>query len=624
LNPGSGALPASVVSTPYSQTITATGGCSSSFTFSLTGGALPPGLTLSANGVLSGTATQPGDFSFNVTATDSCGCSQTQSYTLKAQSTTNTVKTKTLVISAFRENGPNGVADEFIEIFNPSKVAVTVNDLSVDPTGAIGVYTSAGNGTGSNAVFLACAIPGSAVIKGSGWYLCKGVQYSLGNLGGNGGAFDSLLASGINLDIPNDAGLALLNGIQAVTVCPIILASGSCPTGFNFQNGSAKVFDKVGFRPYGLTAPMPNTYPSLAANYCEGVCLQPVGDASTISPASTCPGAVGPASDPAAFPVQGGGTIGGVPVCYGESGQYQIGRRRSGQQFRFGAGNLPRDTDNNADDFIMDAPNPSTGNVGQSITGVHGVSSVLGAAGPHSITAPPIIGSAIYFQDAFDTCAGAVKPCTPGALMPANADRRYEWDEGIENPQNDPLGTFILRRRFTNAIGSTTGARFRIDDLSTLCGGQIGVNGIFSAVGTQEARNLRSPNATCQGEGSDTGVFAAIFKAVNHGQKIVVDSANMNRTVLGSVLEDTSFGQVSIPAVGHHQPFGGGSSSSFVATTATDPTGDGVNGGTGSFVAISGPQGSVFHIAFKFGVVRSGRFKLLIGTEVDSSQPPTP
>lgn len=116
----------------------------------------------------------------------------------------------------------------------------------------------------------------------------------------------------------------------------------------------------------------------------------------------------------------------------------------------------------------------------------------------------------------------------------------------------------------------------------------------------------------------------AILKAVSHGQETVVDSANIARPVLGSVLEDTSAGVAAIPAVGHHQPFGGGSNSSFVATTATDPTGDGVNGGTGSFAIITGPQGSTFRIAFKFGVVRSGRFKLLLGTEVNSSQPPAP
>lgn len=54
---------------PYSQLITASGG-SGSYTFAVTSGALPPGLTLAADGTLSGTPTQAGTYSFTVTVTD--------------------------------------------------------------------------------------------------------------------------------------------------------------------------------------------------------------------------------------------------------------------------------------------------------------------------------------------------------------------------------------------------------------------------------------------------------------------------------------------------------------------------------------------------------------------------
>jgi hypothetical protein len=82
LNPPSGSLITTEFGTFYSQTITATGGCASSFTYRVTSGVVPPGLTLGANGVLSGTTSQWGTFDFTVTATDSCGCSQSQNYTL--------------------------------------------------------------------------------------------------------------------------------------------------------------------------------------------------------------------------------------------------------------------------------------------------------------------------------------------------------------------------------------------------------------------------------------------------------------------------------------------------------------------------------------------------------------
>jgi hypothetical protein len=88
LNPAAGALPAPVINTRYSEVFEATGGCASShnsyFTYSLTSGALPIGLTLDPNGELWGTATQAGTYDFTLTATDTCGCSQSQNYTLTA------------------------------------------------------------------------------------------------------------------------------------------------------------------------------------------------------------------------------------------------------------------------------------------------------------------------------------------------------------------------------------------------------------------------------------------------------------------------------------------------------------------------------------------------------------
>ncbi|HLU10538.1 MAG TPA: putative Ig domain-containing protein [Oceanobacillus sp.] len=62
-------LPDGSVNTPYTQAITATGG-SGSYTFAVTGGTLPPGLTLEADGTLSGTPTQGGTYNFTITATD--------------------------------------------------------------------------------------------------------------------------------------------------------------------------------------------------------------------------------------------------------------------------------------------------------------------------------------------------------------------------------------------------------------------------------------------------------------------------------------------------------------------------------------------------------------------------
>jgi len=59
--------------TPYSQTITATGG-SAPYTFAVASGTLPPGLSLAANGTLSGVPSTTGDFCFSVRVTDASDC----------------------------------------------------------------------------------------------------------------------------------------------------------------------------------------------------------------------------------------------------------------------------------------------------------------------------------------------------------------------------------------------------------------------------------------------------------------------------------------------------------------------------------------------------------------------
>ncbi|SDQ35237.1 putative Ig domain-containing protein [Pseudoxanthomonas sp. CF125] len=74
-----GSLPAGVRGSAYTQTLTASGGMAP-YTFALTGGTLPPGMSLGSNGVLSGTPAADGDFSFTVAATDANGFSGTMNF----------------------------------------------------------------------------------------------------------------------------------------------------------------------------------------------------------------------------------------------------------------------------------------------------------------------------------------------------------------------------------------------------------------------------------------------------------------------------------------------------------------------------------------------------------------
>lgn len=76
-------LPSLVVGSPYSATLTASGGISP-YMFSVASGSLPPGLVLSAasaaSATLSGTPTTPGSYQYVILATDAAGCSTFVSY----------------------------------------------------------------------------------------------------------------------------------------------------------------------------------------------------------------------------------------------------------------------------------------------------------------------------------------------------------------------------------------------------------------------------------------------------------------------------------------------------------------------------------------------------------------
>ena len=85
LSPSS--LPSGTQGTAYNQTITASGG-TAPYSFAITSGALPTGLTLSSAGVLSGTPGSSGTSNFSVTATDSNDCTGTRSYSITINSST--------------------------------------------------------------------------------------------------------------------------------------------------------------------------------------------------------------------------------------------------------------------------------------------------------------------------------------------------------------------------------------------------------------------------------------------------------------------------------------------------------------------------------------------------------
>lgn len=81
LNPGS-------VGAGYSQTLTASGGVAP-YNWTLVSGALPAGLSLTSGGVISGTPTATGTFTFAVNVTDSNGSGLSQSFSLTIGASSN-------------------------------------------------------------------------------------------------------------------------------------------------------------------------------------------------------------------------------------------------------------------------------------------------------------------------------------------------------------------------------------------------------------------------------------------------------------------------------------------------------------------------------------------------------
>jgi hypothetical protein len=573
----------------------------------------------------------------------------------------NAATSTKLKISQFRENGPKstgigGSQDEFIEIYNNTDSNFTVGTTDLSNQGGIGVFASAGNGVTDNVVTIVCQIPNGTVIPARGHVLCVNVNgYSLSTLGStnsttgggsnpgplaitgggtasvgnfpiiNGtptqaGAFSCQQAGcvatgngaangvGTSVDIPNDAGLVLINvGDNTVG------ASANVPDNGSFGFGATGVspldiivYDRVGFAPYGSGAPLQacqlvntaacgaggSARPSLADNYCEGGaagCLRPVGDASTENHGSL--------------------------VFYGDSGQYALIRRET---VISSTGTNPQDTGVNVEDFLMVAPDPGI-NIAFNITNfptglTNGLTSVLGSAGPLNIQGGIDFPETVLASRLFDTGRA-------GNQLP-NAERRYVIDNqttpanagnmATTQQYNNPIGSFILRFGFRSTATAGTAIdkfRVRIDELAVPCGA--GTPATASATpGTAEARNLHQTAPSCQGLGTQR---TAVLKVLNMPSELVARETNdannpATGTVRGSVIEDAAGGNQTAY-------FGGGINNSVVRTGTAQGSLTGEYTTAIANSSIPTVESNNFYMAFRFGVVKGGSFRFVLQPE---------
>jgi len=135
-----GALPDALYKTAYSQTLTSSGG-NAPIVWSLGSGELPPGVTMSSAGVISGSASATGSFSFTVRAADSSSPQQTAT----ASFTLSVVSTLSIVFTV----QPSNTSSASSQITPAVKVLVTDN-LGHSLSGATVQMSLASNSTGAS------------------------------------------------------------------------------------------------------------------------------------------------------------------------------------------------------------------------------------------------------------------------------------------------------------------------------------------------------------------------------------------------------------------------------------------------------------------------------------------
>ncbi|MBB3843663.1 uncharacterized protein YhjY with autotransporter beta-barrel domain [Xanthomonas arboricola] len=292
---GPASLPAATAGSAYSQTLSASGG-TAPYTFAITAGALPAGLTLSAAGVLSGTPTASGGFNFTATATDSGGSptSGARAYTLTVAVATTTFPATSL---------PAGTAGQaYSSALNPA-------------TGGVAPYTYA---------VTAGALPAGITLDGSSGAL-TGTPGSVGSFSFSVTATDSTTGTpsqatrGYNLTIAAPPIVVAPSALPSATrgtaysqtlsasggTAPYTyaLASGTLPAGITLASngtlsGTATVEGSFNFT---VTATDANTFTATQAYALT------VAGPNLALPASTLPaGTAGQAYSAAITPATGG------------------------------------------------------------------------------------------------------------------------------------------------------------------------------------------------------------------------------------------------------------------------------------------------------------------------------
>lgn len=220
------ALPQSVTGTPYTVSLAATGG-TPAYTWSLASGQLPAGLILAANtGVISGTPTTAGTYSFVVAVADSSSPAQTTTseMTLSVAAAQTTPLTPLTVITSSLPNGTTGTVYSSSLQANggtgPYIWSITSGNLPAGLTLATNTGVLSGTPTASGSFQFAVTVTDSATTP----------QTSTSHL-----SF-SIVAAGAPLSItPTTPSGAMLNQPYSAT---LNAAGGTAPYSWSITAGS--------------------------------------------------------------------------------------------------------------------------------------------------------------------------------------------------------------------------------------------------------------------------------------------------------------------------------------------------------------------------------------------------
>jgi outer membrane autotransporter protein len=238
-------LPSGKTGVNYLQTLTASGG-TAPYSFAITSGALPNGMTLSGVGVLSGAPTVAGVFSFTVTATDDLRMNGAQAYTLvinqaapvAVNDAAATLANQAITIPVTVNDG--GIITSIAVTSAPSHGAVAVNGLNA-------VYTPAANFFGTDTFTYSATGPGgtsapaTVTITVSPLAVPIAAAHSAATMAGNATTIDTAAGAtggpftGAAIVTPPAFGSATVSGTNIIYTPPAG-ASGAVSIGYTLSN----------------------------------------------------------------------------------------------------------------------------------------------------------------------------------------------------------------------------------------------------------------------------------------------------------------------------------------------------------------------------------------------------